>query len=69
VDEPQVSNNWHPMDGALVGAGSLWPQCCFVFLGVEGTVAPLTGTYTVAKVKCSARRVLDFASNPWLLFE
>jgi hypothetical protein len=35
------------MDGALVGAGSLWPQCCFVFHGVEGTVAPRTGTYTV----------------------
>jgi len=53
----------------LVGAGSLWPQCCFVFLGLEGTVALRTGTYTVAKVKCSDRRVLDFASNPWLLFE
>jgi hypothetical protein len=22
---PQLSNNGHPMDGALVGAGSLWP--------------------------------------------
>jgi hypothetical protein len=22
---PQVSNNGHPVDGALVGAGSLWP--------------------------------------------
>jgi hypothetical protein len=22
---PQLSNNRHPMDGALVGAGSLWP--------------------------------------------
>jgi len=21
----QLSNNWHPVDGALVGAGSLWP--------------------------------------------
>ncbi len=24
---PQLSNNRHPVDGALVGAGSLWP--CF----------------------------------------
>jgi hypothetical protein len=23
---PQLSNNRHPMDGALVGAGSLWPK-------------------------------------------
>jgi hypothetical protein len=23
---PQSSNNWHPVDGALVGAGSLWPK-------------------------------------------
>jgi hypothetical protein len=23
---PQLSNNGHPVDGALVGAGSLWPQ-------------------------------------------
>ncbi len=22
---PQLSNNRHPMDGALVSAGSLWP--------------------------------------------
>ncbi len=22
---PQLSNYWHPVDGALVGAGSLWP--------------------------------------------
>jgi len=22
---PQLSNNGHPVDGALVGAGSLWP--------------------------------------------
>jgi hypothetical protein len=22
---PQMSNNGHPVDGALVGAGSLWP--------------------------------------------
>jgi hypothetical protein len=22
---PQLSNNEHPVDGALVGAGSLWP--------------------------------------------
>jgi hypothetical protein len=22
---PQLSNNRHPMDGVLVGAGSLWP--------------------------------------------
>jgi hypothetical protein len=21
---PQLSNNWHPVDGALVGARSLW---------------------------------------------
>jgi len=23
---PEVSNNGHPVDGALVGAGSLWPS-------------------------------------------
>jgi hypothetical protein len=23
---PQLSNNRHPVDGALVGAGSLWPM-------------------------------------------
>ncbi len=23
---PQMSNNAHPVDGALVGAGSLWPR-------------------------------------------
>jgi hypothetical protein len=23
---PQLSNNGHPVDGALVGAGSVWPQ-------------------------------------------
>jgi hypothetical protein len=28
-DHPQLSHNRHPVDGALVGAGSLWP--------VEGT--------------------------------
>jgi len=22
---PQLSNNGHPVDGALVGAGSMWP--------------------------------------------
>jgi hypothetical protein len=24
-DHPQLSRNRHPVDGALVGAGSLWP--------------------------------------------
>jgi len=24
-DHPQLSNDKHPVDGALVGAGSLWP--------------------------------------------
>jgi hypothetical protein len=24
---PQLSNNEHPVDDALVGAGSLWPLC------------------------------------------
>jgi len=23
---PQLSNNGHPVDGGLVGAGSLWPR-------------------------------------------
>jgi len=23
---PKLSNNGHPVDGALVGAGSLWPS-------------------------------------------
>jgi hypothetical protein len=25
-DHPQLSHNMHPMDGALVAAGSLWPN-------------------------------------------
>jgi hypothetical protein len=25
---PQLSHNRHPVDGALVGAGSLWPIFC-----------------------------------------
>jgi hypothetical protein len=25
---PQLSNNGHPVDDALVGAGSLWPWIC-----------------------------------------
>ncbi len=25
---PQLNNNWHPMDGALVGIGLLWPYTC-----------------------------------------
>jgi hypothetical protein len=25
-DHPQLSHNRHPVDGALVGAGSLWPR-------------------------------------------
>jgi hypothetical protein len=25
-DHPQLSHNRHPVDGALVGAGSLWPK-------------------------------------------
>ncbi len=29
---PQLSNNGHPVDGALVGAGSLWPnQTRYIF--------------------------------------
>jgi hypothetical protein len=28
---PQPSNNEHPVDGALVGAGSLWPKKFRVF--------------------------------------
>jgi hypothetical protein len=24
---PQLRNNGHPVDGVLVGAGSLWPKC------------------------------------------
>jgi hypothetical protein len=27
---PQLSQNRHPVDGALVGAGSLWPRVCTV---------------------------------------
>jgi hypothetical protein len=26
-DHPQLSHNRHLVDGALVGAGSLWPHC------------------------------------------
>jgi len=25
-DHPQPSHNRHPVDGALLGAGSLWPK-------------------------------------------
>jgi hypothetical protein len=25
-DHPQLSDNRHPVDGALVGSGSLWPK-------------------------------------------
>jgi hypothetical protein len=25
-DHPQLSHSRHPVDGALVGAGSLWPE-------------------------------------------
>jgi hypothetical protein len=25
-DRPQLSHNRHPVDGALVGAGSMWPN-------------------------------------------
>jgi hypothetical protein len=28
---PQLSNNRHPVDGALVGAGSLWPMLSVQF--------------------------------------
>ncbi len=28
-DHPQLSHNRHPVDGALVGAGSLWRSLCF----------------------------------------
>jgi len=30
-DHPQLSHNRHPMDGALVGAGSLWSLFCRLF--------------------------------------
>jgi hypothetical protein len=35
---PQLSNNSHPVDGALVGAGSLWPsttRCIIIYKGLE----------------------------------
>jgi len=32
---PQLSNNGHPVDGVLVGAGSLWPYTQVTFFGVE----------------------------------
>jgi hypothetical protein len=25
---PQLNNNGHPVDGALMGVGSLWPILC-----------------------------------------
>jgi hypothetical protein len=31
-DHPQLSHNRHPVDGALVGVGSLWPSY-FLFKG------------------------------------
>jgi len=33
-DHPQLSHNRHPMDGALVGAGSLWPSFAGFFLNL-----------------------------------
>jgi hypothetical protein len=33
-DHPQPSHNRHPVDGALVGAGSLWPLFCRFFLNL-----------------------------------
>jgi hypothetical protein len=34
---PQLSNNGHPVDGVLVGAGSLWPytRVTFFFLALK----------------------------------
>ncbi len=29
---PQLSNNRHPVDGALVGAGSLWPRNSYLHM-------------------------------------
>jgi hypothetical protein len=29
---PQLRNNGHPVDGVLVGAGSLWPKCLTTYL-------------------------------------
>ncbi len=43
---PQLSNNGHPVDGALVDAGSLWPNSG-VFMNSGGLSRPRqTTTYT-----------------------
>jgi len=38
---PQLSNNGHLVDGALVGAGSLWPYCA-IKLSLTIHITPLT---------------------------
>jgi hypothetical protein len=39
---PQLSNNGHPVDGVLVGAGSLWPWG-------TGLVEPITVSFHAVK--------------------
>ncbi len=31
---PQLSNNDHPVDGAVVGAGSMWPNQMYLTLQI-----------------------------------
>jgi hypothetical protein len=58
-DHPQLSHNRHPVDGALVGAGSLWP-CLYPVFGPPFTPYPLFQWYPQSKdilmnlsMKCS----------------
>jgi len=58
-DHPQLSHNRHPVDGALVGAGSLWP-CLHPVFGPPFTPYPLFQWYPQSKdilmnlsMKCS----------------
>jgi hypothetical protein len=34
-DHPQLSHNRHPVDGALVGAGSLWPHLLVISTSLD----------------------------------
>jgi hypothetical protein len=48
---PQLNNNGHPMDGALVGAGALWPNSS-VFMNFGALLWPrqttmYTGTLVI----------------------
>ncbi len=47
---PQLSNKGHPVDGALVGAGSLWPSKCRAGLNLIPGPLPYPRPPTLAEV-------------------